>query len=104
MRAMDALLLVNGPTAEDRIFVPGKLYDYLMARRPVLFVGEPGDASRIIEDCCGAEWCSRHEELDKRVAQLAGLRTGRPADLEPQAEYAPQSTFEPLLELLGSNA
>jgi len=102
MRAMDALVLVNGPTAEDRIFVPGKLYDYLMARRPVLFVGEPGDAWRIIADCCGEDWCSRHGDEQERIAVLERLAKQRAPDVEPNPEYAPDHTFQPLLDLLGA--
>jgi len=102
MRAMDALVLVNGPTLDDRIFVPGKLFDYLMARRPVVFVGEPGDASRIVGDCSGPEWCLRHAETDGVDAALACLAQGRPPDLEPQSAYAPAAAFAPLLEKLES--
>jgi hypothetical protein len=104
MRAMDALVLANGPTVDDRIFVPGKLYDYLMARRPILFVGEPGDASRIVTDCCGAEWCSRHPESERRRAALELLAAGRPADLEPNEDYGAARTFEPVLSALRAGA
>jgi glycosyltransferase involved in cell wall biosynthesis len=104
MRAMDALVLANGPTVDDRIFVPGKLYDYLMARRPILFVGEPGDASRIVTDCCGAEWCSRHPESERRRAALELLAEGRPADLEPNEDYGAARTFEPVLSALRAGA
>lgn len=104
MRAMDALVLANGPKVDDRIFVPGKLYDYLMARRPVLFIGEPGDASKIVTDCCGAEWCSRHPEPERRRAMLERLAEGRPPDLEPNESYGAARTFEPLLSALGGSS
>jgi hypothetical protein len=104
MRAMDALLLVNGPTAEDRTFVPGKLYDYLMARRPVLFVGEPGDASDIVGRTSGADWCFRHRDAEAIAKRLDGLLSARPPDLAAALDFAPDATFAPLLDLLGLTA
>ncbi len=98
MRAMDALVLVNGPTLDDRIFVPGKLFDYLMARRPILFVGEPGDASRIVGDCCGSQWCLRHTDPDGIDAALNRLAQQRLPDEAPHDSYAPNAAFAPLLE------
>ena len=100
MRAMDLLLLVNGATPEDRIFVPGKLFDYLMSRRPVLFVGEKGDAWKITAACCGERWCSRHTEPERRVAALAEVAAERPPDLPPCQAFTPERTFAPLLAIL----
>lgn len=100
MRAMDALVLVNGPTDEDRIYVPGKLYDYIMARRPTLFVGQEGDAWRIVSDVSGEDWCSRHDQPDRLDATLQKLAGGRPEAPAPCATYEAEQTFEPLLALL----
>jgi len=101
MRAMDALLLVNGPEDRDRIFVPGKLYDYIMARRPVLFVGGVGDAWRIVAATSGEEWCFLHGRKEEVAARLRALTAGRPADLPPNEEYSIARSFAPLLERLG---
>lgn len=100
MRSMHALALVNGATEDDRIFVPGKLYDYLMARRPVLFVGAEGDAWRIVADCCGDGWCFRHDEPAQLDAALRRLAEGRPDDMAPNDAYRPEASFAPLLRLL----
>src|SRR5690606_21575691 len=81
MRAMDALVLVNSPDLQDQIFVPGKLYDYLMAQRPVLFLGEAGDAWRIVAETSGAEWCHRHEDRAAIAARLAAIAGERPKDV-----------------------
>ncbi len=100
MRAMDALLLINGPTHEDRIYVPGKLYDYLMAQRPTLFVGQEGDAWRIVVDTSGEGWCARHDQPELIDAALLRLGNGRPHDTAVHAKYGPGTTFEPLLAML----
>ena len=100
MQDMVALALVNGATEDDRIFVPGKLYDYLMARRPILFVGEVGDAWKIVEECCGSEWCSRHTEPERLAESLRRLAAGRPEDTAPNDNYRPQASFRPLLDML----
>ena len=102
MRAMHALVLVNGPTEDDRIFVPGKVFDYIMARRPVLFVGEKGDAWRTVARFCGEEWCSRHAEPAKLVAALERLQEGPPEEIAGDEAFGPKATFEPMLALLRS--
>ncbi len=103
MRAMDALLLVNGPTPEDGVFVPGKIFDYLMARRPVLFWGSRGDAARIVERASGREWCFFPGDGGGLRAFLEEFaRGGRPPDLEPVEEFGVERAFEPLLSALAA--
>lgn len=99
MRAMTALLLVNGAEAADAIFVPGKLYDYLMARRPILFVGREGDAWRIVAEACGAGRCFGYDESAAQAQAIAALAE-RPADLPAAMQFDASRTFAPLLELL----
>src|SRR5690606_20763167 len=82
MHTMDALLLVNGDSATDAVFVPGKLYDYLMVRRPILFVGHPGEAGDIVAATSGQEW--RCDGADRgRIADCLRrlIAGGRPPDL-----------------------
>lgn len=49
MRSADALFIcLNGmPAGEEPLVIPGKLYEYLAARRPILAALPPGDARRI---------------------------------------------------------
>ena len=105
MAACDALVLVNSPDPVDQIFVPGKLYDYLMAARPVLFFGDRGDAWNIVADTSGPECCFTHDERESAASWLQGLvATGRPDDRPPVAAYEPAASFAPLLRRLGSGA
>jgi glycosyltransferase involved in cell wall biosynthesis len=97
MQAMDVLLLVNSPHEEDAIFVPGKLYDYLMARRPIAFVGCPGDAARIVARACGDAWSFGHDQPDLLADRLRDALERRLPDLPPCDEFAPAKSFAPLL-------
>jgi len=99
MREMTALLLVNGSEPEDAIFVPGKLYDYLMARRPVLFVGNPGDAWQIVADTSGPGHCFTYAETAELAGSIAALAP-RPGDLAPARQYDAATSFAPLLTCL----
>ncbi|MEP7066788.1 MAG: glycosyltransferase [Gemmatimonadota bacterium] len=47
MQESDALLLIANPALER--YLPGKLFDYLAARRPVLVFGSRGESSDLIE-------------------------------------------------------
>ena len=51
MRESTALLLLNDPRFER--YLPGKLYEYLAARRPVLVFGEGGEAGRLVKELGG---------------------------------------------------
>jgi glycosyltransferase involved in cell wall biosynthesis len=46
MKASAALLIVGDERLS--IYIPGKLYDYLASRRPVLFYGAEGEVTRIL--------------------------------------------------------
>ncbi len=100
MCAMDALVLVNSPDLADQIFVPGKLYDYLMAKRPVLFLGARGDAWNIVEETSGADWCFTHGEAKRAAAMLARISATRPFATAPSPHHVPETSFAPLLRAL----
>jgi len=102
MRAMTALVLVNGREDEDNIFVPGKLYDYLMARRPVLFVGKQGDAWRIVEETSGPDRCFTYDRPAELATAIEALQQ-RPADQQAAEAYGPERTFAPLLVMLAES-
>lgn len=103
MRAMDALILVNGPEASDAVFIPGKMFDYLMARRPVVFVGHPGEASEIVGRTSGEDWVFVADDVAGVRGCLEKLLDGVVPDLEPVADYAPAAAFAPLLRRLSAS-
>src|SRR6185437_2397529 len=47
MQESDVLLLISRPDLSR--YLPGKLFDYLAARRPILVFGERGEASALVE-------------------------------------------------------
>jgi glycosyltransferase involved in cell wall biosynthesis len=63
-----SVLLANVPDGASH-WVPGKLYEYLAARRPVLFVGPPEGAAASIVRATGAGRVTTHDE----AAILAAL-------------------------------
>lgn len=53
--------------------LPGKVFEYLAARRPILVIGpEEGDASVIIREA-GAGWISGFEDVEKLKANLSDM-------------------------------
>jgi glycosyltransferase involved in cell wall biosynthesis len=89
MRESTALLVLNGPTLERAI--PGKLYEYLACRVPVLAYGDGGEIAEIVREIGGAwmvplgdeslERCldaiSRGEEPPSDPGKIAGWLAGR---------------------------
>jgi glycosyltransferase involved in cell wall biosynthesis len=59
----DLLLAINGTEDQDNIFVPGKLFDYIAANKPILFMGHRGAASEIIEKGNIGAVCE-HDDID----------------------------------------
>jgi glycosyltransferase involved in cell wall biosynthesis len=49
MRAADFLLLFVIPGSPESGHYPGKLFEYMTSGRPILLVGSPGDAARLIQ-------------------------------------------------------
>lgn len=47
MQEADVLLLIAAPELER--YLPGKLFDYVAAHRPILIFGSPGESSRVLE-------------------------------------------------------
>jgi glycosyltransferase involved in cell wall biosynthesis len=50
MQAADALLLIGESGSEGKQYVPGKLYEYLFAGRPIMALLEDGEAAQIIRE------------------------------------------------------
>src|SRR5262249_40262933 len=79
--AAQVLLIAVNRTPGARGIVPGKCYEYLAARRPVLCIGPvDGDAAAVLRET-GAGTTVDFDDLDGTVAALRDLyarfRTGR---------------------------
>lgn len=55
MQQADILLLIATPELER--YLPGKLFDYIAARRPVLVFGAPGESSKMVENLGVGKLC-----------------------------------------------
>jgi glycosyltransferase involved in cell wall biosynthesis len=55
MQESDVLLLIANPSLER--YLPGKLFDYLAARRPVLVFGSKGESSELIDELHAGVLC-----------------------------------------------
>lgn len=84
----DVLLYVGYDPDASRSVVPGKLYEYLAARRPMLAITHPGPAARWIERA-GAGWVvqpdsseSLHATLDRIWAAWKNNALSCESDLE----------------------
>ncbi len=56
MRSADVLLLIAAPELER--YLPGKLFDYLAARRPILVHGHRGEAAELVERLHAGRLCA----------------------------------------------
>lgn len=59
LRQSNLLLLINGTNPESKIFIPGKLFDYIAAGKPIYFIGD-GQPKYIVERI-NAGYTSNHE-------------------------------------------
>jgi hypothetical protein len=70
-RSADALLLIGS----DRSVATAKLYEYMGARRPILHVGEPSAASRILAET-GSGVIVRDDDVHAIVRELRRIASG----------------------------
>jgi len=59
----DLLLAINGTEERDNVFIPGKLFDYIAANKPILLLGHSGPATEIVEQGSLGAVC-KHEDID----------------------------------------
>ena len=79
-RSADALVLI---TSDRRVEMPGKLVEYIGARRPVLALGDRSEAARIVRET-GVGVCVPGADADATAEALRRVATG-----ELAASYAP---------------
>jgi glycosyltransferase involved in cell wall biosynthesis len=70
LQQSDILLLVNGTKEESKIFIPGKLFDYMATKKPILFIGE-GQPAEIVK-YVNAGYVSSHdsEDIKKTISKM----------------------------------
>ena len=81
----DVLLLLQWNDKADEGNLPGKIFEYLYARRPILFIGyEEGVAARLIKDRGAGLVSNKPREIrDQLQAWIEAKRTGRLKRLDP---------------------
>lgn len=83
MQASDALLLIATPDLER--YLPGKLFDYLAARRPVLVFGSAGESQRLLDGLGAGLLCAPGDAaaLGRALQALADIdMAGRQAGMQ----------------------
>ncbi len=73
MRASDVLLVI-GASDTDELHVPGKLFEYVYCRKPVLALVEPGAISDLIDEYQLGLWARPADET-RLVSHLANLHS-----------------------------
>ena len=103
----DLLLAINGDEDRDNVFIPGKLFDYIAANRPILLLGQRGAASEIVErGNLGA--VRKHEDIEGIGAAILDFyhRWERSLPYEPNVPYINRyhasTTARQLAEVLNS--
>lgn len=84
-RSADALVLVSSPTPSS---IPLKLFEYLGAERPILHVGRPGAAERVLAETGAGVTVSPDDreaivEQLRRIAQMRFADAVGPRDISP---------------------
>lgn len=102
------VLLVFGASDTDELHVPGKLFEYVYCRRPILALVEPGAISRLIDDYQLGRWAraSDDEALVTHLRELhAVARGGRawPVRAEAFADFDRRLQAGRLAALLGGD-
>lgn len=80
MASCSVLLLISSPSLER--YLPGKLFDYIAARRPILVLGSEGESSRLVKELNVGVYCAGQSAQDFLDAILEctrlDLETRRP--------------------------
>ena len=99
MQDSDVLLLITNPDLER--YLPGKLFDYVAARRPILVFGSRGESSELIEKLGVGVFCESGsaQALRDALVRLQNLDMSRNRDsvdrwlLEHRRETLAMRTF-----------
>jgi len=104
MQESDINVVVVHRSDDSRILIPGKLYDYLKAGKPIMVIGPPdGDAAAIVRRCrIGAAFdykdVSRLADWIRHIASQTFIETPN-AEIKSDFETMPGSEFRPESEV-----
>jgi glycosyltransferase involved in cell wall biosynthesis len=103
MREARAVLLINEPDLSR--YIPGKLFDYIASRTPVLVYGDGGEVGRIVRET-GAGFVVPSGDTRQLAAALSSLAAGQlrpdPATIDRWlAMHTREQSAMNLIELLG---
>ena len=93
-RAADVLLLVANTTPGAEATVPGKLFEYLAVRRPVLAVAPRGSASAEVVQRTGGGWLAIVEDPHDIRRQLRTAFEAHRAGTVPRADPTELARFD----------
>ncbi len=80
LRKADALLLVSPKVKSEKLIIPGKLYEYLAAKKPVLNLGDKySNTAKIISECQAGINIDR-DECDELLVFLRKWLSARKSD------------------------
>jgi glycosyltransferase involved in cell wall biosynthesis len=91
--------------ADETLFLPAKLFDYLMTGAPILCIAPESELTRIVRDTGAGAACDPADveaiasALEHALSPL-GLRQGRPLDALAVRRYSARQTAGQLAELL----
>lgn len=90
----DLLLLIVGE--KDEVFVPGKLYEYLGVRKPILGIGPDGEAKEIVERSKLGEFFSpdETERIANYIVSMCNLKIHGKLEVFPDDLYISQFYFQ----------
>ena len=101
MRASDGLLVIDAP-ADQSVFLPSKLIDYIGSERPIFGISPPGTATKLIAELGGwianpADNAAVRDQLAAFIEFLRKVREGTAAwgvaDVRKRFEIASVSTM-----------
>ncbi len=103
LQQADILLLVNPEVAQEDMVIPGKIYEYLAAQKPILNICSPSAETAAIIDQCGCGVTFGRNQKDELKQWLLNIAQGKLAfnpDLDEIRKFGKQQQAASLAERL----
>lgn len=93
----DILLLINGLNKLNRIYIPAKMFDYLVVKKPILFIGNCGAPAEIIRQVNIGVICSHDpEEIKSKLVEMLEKRDSYKIRHDAYLQYSAKMTTQRL--------